>query len=216
MNVFLLGATGSTGYEILKRLIEENHHVKVLVRNLDKLKDSELSQKKEEQLKVIQGGIFEPEKLKLHFKDCDLIISALGTGTSNSYTEVYSRGGRNILSAMRTSGVKKLITITSGLIDMSDPSTDNFFLNRIIRPNFNKVYSDQTRWETILDDTEDIHWICVRPTYLTNKAFTGKYRVRDRHCPKGGRRISRADLADFIVRQIDSDEYLFKKPVIAY
>ena len=99
---------------------------------------------------------------------------------------------------------------------MSDPSTDNFFLNRIIRPNFNKVYSDQTRWETILDDTNDIDWICVRPTYLTDKAFTGKYRVQDRHCPKGGRRISRADLADFIVRQIDSDEYIFKKLVIAY
>jgi putative NADH-flavin reductase len=216
MNVFLLGSTGSTGYEILKRLVMENHHVKVLVRDPNKLKVTELNQKKENQLEVIQGGIFESEKLSTYFKECDLIISALGTGTNNTYTEIYSQGGRNILHAMRASRVKKLITITSGLIDMSDPSTDNFFLNRIIRPNFNKVYSDQTRWETILDDTNDITWICVRPTYLTNKAFTGKYRVQDRHCPKGGRRISRADLADFIVRQIDSDEYIFKKPVIAY
>ena len=214
--MFLLGATGRTGYEILKRLIEENHSVKVLVRNPDKLNVTELNLEKENQLEIVQGGIFEPEKLTVHFEGCDIIISALGTGTSNTYTEIYSQGSRNILSAMRTSGITKLITITSGLIDMSDPSTDSFFLNRIIRPNFNKVYSDQTRWETILDDTDDIDWICVRPTYLTNKAFTGKYRVQDRHCPKGGRRISRADLVDFIVRQIESDEYRFKKPVIAY
>ena len=99
---------------------------------------------------------------------------------------------------------------------MSDPSTDNFFLNRIIRPNFNKVYYDQTRWETILDETHDIDWICVRPPYLTNKKFTGKYRVQDKHCPKGGRKINRADLADFIVKQIDSDVYIHRKPVIAY
>lgn len=215
MNIFLLGATGSTGFEILKRLIKDNHNVKVLVRNTNKLDISTLGAN-DNQLEVIQGGVFELEKLIENFKGCDLIISALGTGTNNSYTEIYSQGGRNILSAMRALNLKKLITITAGLIDMSDPSTDNFFLNRIIRPNFNKVYYDQTRWETILDDTRDIDWICVRPTYLTNKAFTGNYRVQDRHCPQGGRKISRADLADFIVKQINSDEFHNKKPVISY
>jgi len=215
MNIFLLGATGSTGSEILKRLIKDNHTVKVLVRNTHKLNISTL-EAKENQLEVIQGSVFEPEKLRENFKGCDMVISALGTGTNNNYTEIYSQGGRNILSAMRALNLKKLITITAGLIDMSDPSTDNFFLNRIIRPNFNKVYYDQTRWETILDETSDIDWICVRPTYLTNTAFRGKYRVQVRHCPKGGRKISHADLADFIVKQIDSDEYLHKKPVIAY
>ncbi|MFC0878488.1 NAD(P)-dependent oxidoreductase [Saccharicrinis sp. FJH2] len=216
MKIFLLGATGSTGREVLKRLIKENYNVKALVRNPTNLDLKELGQIEEGQVELITGGVFEPEKLKEHFKGCDLVISALGTGTNNNYTEIYSEGGRNILAAMRITKIKKLITITAGLIDMSDPSTDNFFLNRIIRPNFNKVYYDQTRWETILDDTDDIQWICVRPTYLTNKAYTGKYRIQDRHTPKGGKRISRADLADFIVSQIDSNAYIHKKPVIAY
>lgn len=216
MKVFLLGATGSTGYEILKRLIQEEHTVKALVRNPAKLSLATINQSQTGQVELIEGNVFEPEKLKEHFKGCDVVVSALGTGTNNNYTEIYSQGGRNILSAMRATGIKRLITITAGLIDLSDPSTDNFFLNRIIRPNFNKVYYDQTRWETILDDTKDIDWICVRPTYLTNKAFTGKYRVKERHCPKGGRKISRADLADFIVKQINSSEFIHQKPVIAY
>ena len=216
MKVFLLGATGSTGYEILNRLVQGKYAVKVLVRNPEKLNLADIKQFDEGQVELIEGGVLEPNKLKENFKGCDLIISALGTGTRNDYTEVYSEGGRNILAAMRTNGIRKLITITAGLIDMSDPSTDNFFLNRIIRPNYNKVYYDQTRWETILDETKDIDWICVRPTYLTNKGFTGKYRVQHKHCPKGGRKISRADLADFIVKQIDSDEFIHKKPVIAY
>ncbi|MCG6191149.1 NAD(P)-dependent oxidoreductase [Maribellus maritimus] len=216
MKIFLLGATGSTGYEVLKRLVQDNHTVKVLVRNRAKLNLAEVQQSVKGKVVLIEGSILESDKLKEHFKDSDLVISALGTGTNNDYTEIYSQGGRNILSAMRANQIRKLITITSGLIDMSDPSTDNFFLNRIIRPNFNKVYYDQTRWETILDETKDIDWICVRPPYLTNKGFTGKYRVQHKHCPKGGRKISRADLADFIIKQMNSSEYIHKKPVIAY
>lgn len=214
MNVFLFGATGGTGYEILQRLLSEGHNVKALVRNPDKLKVE--SSKRSGKLHVIEGEIYESDKLIPEFDGCDIVISALGTGKSNDYTEVYSQGGRNILKAMRASGVKRLITITSGLIDMSDPSTDNFFMNRIIRPNYNKVYYDQTRWETVLDDTHDIDWVCVRPTNLINKKFTGKYRVNIDHCPKGGWKISRKDLAHFIVKQIDSNEYIHKKPVVAY
>ncbi|PHN02364.1 NAD(P)-dependent oxidoreductase [Flavilitoribacter nigricans] len=216
MKVFLLGATGSTGYEVLKQLVQDGYAVKALVRDPTSLSLSELEQSQNGQIEVIQGGIFEPEKLKAHLEGCDVVISALGTGRDNRYTEVYSEGGRNILAAMRANGIKRLITVTSGLIDMSDPGTDNFFLNRIIRPNFNKVYYDQTRWETILDDTNDIDWTCVRPTYLTNKSFTGKYRVKDQHCPEGGRKISRADLAHFMVQQIDSGEFIRRKPVLAY
>jgi putative NADH-flavin reductase len=182
MNIFLFGATGRTGYEILKRIAQETHTVKILARNPAKLNLSEIKLSQKEQVELIEGDVFEPDKLIEHFKDCDVIISALGTGKGNSYTEIYSQGGRNILSAMRS----------------------------------NKIYYDQTRWETILDDTKDIDWICVRPTYLTNKSLTGKYRVKLNHCPKGGWKISRADLADFIVKQINSDEYIHKKPVIAY
>ncbi len=216
MKVFLLGATGSTGYEVLKRLVRDGHAVKALARDPAKLNLAEIKPPQAGLIEVVEGSVFESDKLKVQCKGCDVVISALGTGTDNRYTEVYSEGGRNILAAMRANGIKRLITITSGLIDLSDPSTDNFFLNRIIRPNFNKVYYDQTRWETILDDTEDIDWTCVRPPYLVNKPFSGKYRVKAKHVPKGGRKISRADLADFIVRQIDSDEFIHDKPVVAY
>lgn len=214
MKVFLFGATGKTGFEILKRLAQDEHDIKILVRNPTKLDTNffQLSDK----IKIIKGNVFDYEKLKIHFIGSDLIISALGTGKNNSYTEVYSQGGRNILRAMRHCHIHKLITITSGAIDMSDPSTDNFFMNRIIRPNFNKVYYDQTRWETILDDTDDLDWICVRPTNLINKSFTGKYRINIGHCPKGGWKIGRADLADFIIKQLDNDDFIHKKPVIAY
>lgn len=215
MNVFLFGSTGATGKEILKRLVRDKHTIKIIVRDPSSV-DLQGLNTAEKQVDIIKGDVLDNALLLQHLKECNIVISALGTGKDNSYTEVYSHGGKNILSAMRKNGIRKLITVTSGLIDMSDPGTDNFFINRIIRPNYNKIYYDQTRWETILDETTDIDWICVRPTNLVNKPFTGKYRVNLNHCPKSGWKISRADLADFIVKQTDSDQYVHKKPVIAY
>jgi len=216
MKVFLLGATGDSGYQVLKQLLSEGHHVKAILRTPSKLNLNEFTSEQKEMVELVKGGVLEISNLLDHMAGCGAVISALGTGNSNKYTEIYSVGGRNILGAMRAHGINKLITITSAIIDMSDPSTDNFFLNRIIRPNFNKVYYDQIRWETVLDDTKDIKWVCVRPPRLLNKKQTGKYRVQDQHSPKGGTKISRADVAHFMVNQLESDEYVHKKPVVAY
>lgn len=216
MKVFLLGATGGTGFEILKILLQEGHSVKVLLRTPSKLQEEALQNNEKNLLEIVKGSVFDQEVLTNALSDCDLVVSALGTGKGNKYTEIYSVGGRNILKAMRTNNLKRLITITSGLIDLSDPGTDNFFLNRIIRPNYNKVYYDQTRWETVLDDTTDIDWTAVRPTNLNNKKFTGSYRVKEKHCPKGGWKISRADVADFIVKEMRNNAFIHKKPVISY
>lgn len=215
MNIFLFGATGGTGIAILNQLLETEHHIKVLVRTPSKLPLNK-KQLSSDQLSIIKGDLFDDDSLVEHIKHSDVVVSALGTGKSNKYTEVYSEGGRNIIRAMRKTGVKKLITITSAIIDMSDPSTDSFFYNRIIRPTYNKVYYDQVRWETILEENKDIDWICVRPPYLNNKSHTGNYRVQKKHCPDGGTKISRADLADFIIKQIESKQFIHSKPVVAY
>jgi putative NADH-flavin reductase len=215
MRVFLLGATGNTGNEVLKRLLGENQSVGLLVRDPSKLKTVS-SDTSPGNLTVIEGDVSDSEKLVQCFRNCDAVISTLGTGLNNIATEVYSVGGRNILNAMRANGIKKLITMTSASVDLTDPSTDTFLMNRIIRPNYNKVYYDMTRWETVLDETKDIDWTCVRPPKLVDNPYTGKYRVGLNHCPSGGWKIGHADLADFIIKQLVSGEFVRSKPVVAY
>jgi putative NADH-flavin reductase len=215
MRIFLLGATGNTGNQVLKQLIAKGHSVKVLARNPARLSLPDRPATPA-QITVVEGEVGQSDKLPTYLKDCDAVISALGTGLSNIITDIYSVGGRNILNAMRANGIRKLVTMTSASIDLTDPSTDTFLMNRVIRPNYNKVYYDQTRWETVLDETTDIDWICVRPPKLISKPFTGKYRVNLNHCPKGGWQIGHADLGDFMVRQLTSDEYVGRKVVVAY
>jgi putative NADH-flavin reductase len=72
------------------------------------------------------------------------------------------------------------------------------------------------QWENMLEANRDIDWICIRPSRLTNGQEKGHYRVELNHSPEGGWQISRADLADFILKQVLSDEYIHQKPAIAY
>jgi len=63
--------------------------------------------------------------------------------------------------------------------------------------------------------TRALDWIAVRPVLLTNGPRTGRYRVASEGIPRGGYRISRADVADFMIHQLTSDEFVRKMPAIA-
>lgn len=210
MNIFLLGATGGTGKEILIKLLEQKHQVFALARNPEKLNITD------DNLKIIKGSIYNAETYQNELGKCDLVISALGTGTSRKPTEIYSKGGQQVISVMQKANVKRLITLTAGAFDPTDPATQSWIIKYIVQPLFKNIYSDMQKWETILENSTDIDWTIIRPSRLINGKEKGRYRVQLDHCPKGGSKINRTDLADFIVKQINSDKYIRQKVAIAY
>ncbi|WLD23530.1 SDR family oxidoreductase [Flavobacterium dauae] len=209
MNIFLFGATGGTGTEILIKLLEQKHQVFVLARNPEALNIAN------DNLKIIKGSIYNPETYQNELSKCDLVISALGTGTSRKPTDIYSKGGQQVITVMQKANIKRLITLTAGAFDPTDPATRNFIVRYIVQPLFKNIYSDMQKWETILENSKDIDWTIIRPSRLLNGREKGKYRVQQNHCPKGGSKINRSDLADFVVKQISSDEYIHQKVAIA-
>lgn len=210
MNIFLFGATGGTGKEILIKLLEQKHQVFILARNPEALNIAN------DNLKIIKGSIYNPGTYQDELSQCELVISALGTGTSRKPTEIYSKGGQQIITAMQKANVKRLITLTAGAFDPTDPATKNWIVKYIVQPLFKNIYSDMQKWETILENSKDIDWTIIRPSRLLNGKERGKYRVQLDHCPKGGSKINRSDLADFIVKQISSGKYIHQKVAIAY
>lgn len=211
MKVFLFGASGATGTEVLTLLLSKGHNVKVLVRTPERF-NFPLS----ENLTVIKGDVTVIDTYQHALKDIDVVISTLGTGTKRKPTNVYSAGGQHIITAMRASGVTKLIVLTAAAFDLTDPGNDNFIVKFIVRPLFKNIYADMILLEQLLEKSMDVDWVCIRPARLTSKSYTGKYRITLNHCPKGGNKIGRKDLADFTVKQIQSREYIHLKPVIAY
>lgn len=106
--------------------------------------------------------------------------------------------------------------MTAAAFDPTEPQYNSFLLKYIVRPLFNNIYVDMQKWETILENSKDIDWSIIRPSRLTNGQAKGNYRIQLNHCPKGGGKISRKDLADFITKQINSDKYIHQKVSIAY
>ncbi len=210
MKVFLFGATGKTGIEILTKLLEEKHQVVALARNPDAISVSDSN------LKILKGNIYNPETYQDELANCDIVISALGTGTSRKPTEIYSKGGQKIISAMQKASKKRLITLTAGAFDPTDPATQSVIIKYIVQPLFKNIYADMQQWETILENTNDIDWTIIRPSRLTNGQEKSNYRIQQNHCPKGGGKISRKDLAGFITKQINSTKFVRQKVAIAY
>lgn len=212
MNIFLVGSTGSTGQEILKKLLNKGHKVNALVRNPDDLSNF----LNDGNIAIIKGDIYQPETYRHALVDCDCVISALGTGLSMRKTDIYSRGGQCLLSAMRKSGVKRLITITSASNDPTDPASQGIIMKFFVRPLFSGTFNDMLKWEKNLDNNKDIEWTCIRPASLTKGKEKGNYRIQLDNLPLNGSEISRKDVAAFMVTLIDKKTYIHEKPAIAY
>ncbi|GET21657.1 NAD(P)-dependent oxidoreductase [Prolixibacter denitrificans] len=211
MNVFLFGASGPTGLRVVDQLLTSGYRVKAMARNPESCSFPD-----SKSLTVLKGDVMQPDTFQDHFSDIDVVISTLGTGTNRKPTNIYSEGGRNMMAAMKKFGIKKLIVLTAAAFDTSDPQTNTFIVKAIVRQLFKNIYTDMEMLEKLLEENTDIDWICIRPTRLTSKKGTGKYRTNLNHSPKGGRKISRKDLSKFIVEQVESDEYIHEKPVVAY
>ena len=127
---------------------------------------------------------------------------------------IYSIGTGNVIKAMEACGVKRLIVITSsGVID--DPTEPGWY-RYVLKPLLlEKAYTDMLRLEDKLQQTA-LDWISVRPGYLTNGPLTCNYRVGLDKWPEGGWKISRADVANFILNQLNDNRYLRSGPIILY
>jgi putative NADH-flavin reductase len=81
-----------------------------------------------------------------------------------------------------------------------------YLLGRLFFP---RTIADASAMERVFGESE-LDWTMVRPPGLTDKPYTGKYRVREGHLPRFGFTISRADVADFMLKVIENPSAIRK------
>jgi putative NADH-flavin reductase len=208
MKLLVFGATGPTGQEIVKQALAQGHEVTALARHPEALT------LQHENLRVVQGDTLKPETLQTAVTGQDAVISALGTPLLRKPTTILSESTRNIVTAMKNSGVSRLIVIT-GIGAGDSKGHGGFVYDRIILPFLlNYVYDDKTRQEGEVEKS-NLEWTIVRPAQLTNKTTKGEYQAFLEGDYKA-KNISRADVADFVLKQLSSNRYLHQHPVISY
>ena len=206
MKLLILGATGGTGQQLVTRALEQHHDVTVLVRDPSKLQVSN------ENLRVIEGNVLDKDILIKALQGQDAVLSALGKGKSLKSSNLISNATGTLIPAMNAAGIKRLI-FESGF-GAGETFKDANFLQQIIFGTFlRSIYGDKAMGEKKIRSSS-LDWTLVYPVVLTNGPFTGKYQVGEKLPMKGMPKISRADVADFMLLQLNTNEYLKKGAVL--
>lgn len=208
MKVAIFGGTGKTGQHLIQQALAAGYQVTALARTPSKLA------LQHERLTLIQGDIQDAAKVSEAVKGADAVISVLGPSPNNPELGV-SKGTENIIAGMQKNGVRRLVVSAgAGIGDTNDkPTVIDTVIKTIIRLFSHKAYADMNRVSAVVRAC-DRDWTIVRVPMLTDDPKTGQVRIG--YLGKGvGIRLSRADMADFMLRQVGDNTYLRQAPVIS-
>jgi putative NADH-flavin reductase len=206
MKILILGATGTTGQQLVKQALEQNHFVTALARNPSKLKITH------ERLKVIKGDALDNAAVLNALEGNDAVLSALGKGYTLRSGNLMSEAISILIPAMQTKKINRLVFLSA--FGVGESFAGASFIQKIIFRTFlRNIYKDKANAEIKIRNSQ-LAWTIVYPGILTNGPITGKYFIGENVHMKGQPKISRADVADFMLKHLSDNTYLHKFPVI--
>lgn len=212
MKILVIGATGATGRKIVKQAVEQGHAVTALVR--DAVKANFASP-----VIVAIGNVLDRGSLTRAVEGQEAVICSLGSGITGPFKEMtmLSEGTRHLIAAMQEKNVRRIVCIT-GIGAGESKGHGPWYYNWLIQPLILRgVYEDKTRQENLVRNS-GLAWTLVRPGLLTNGDAKGKTAVRALTDLAGmvAGNISRADVAEFCLRELVDGRYLGQAPVLTY
>jgi putative NADH-flavin reductase len=195
MKLVILGATGGTGLEVVKRAIERGHSVTALVRSPDRLSEFR------GRITVSQGDLLNRDELQRAIHGHDAVISAFGprVPVAKGDADLLQRFAVEVTNAMPRAGVSRVIVESVAFLFKDSIIPPTYILGRLLFPG---IVADSSAMEEIFERSR-LDWTMIRPPQLTDRAYTGKYRVREGHLPHFGFKISRADVADSMIKAVE-------------
>ena len=210
--VLIFGSTGGTGQHLVEQALAQGYAVTAFARNPTAVTT------KHTNVRVVQGDVMDAASVERAMQGQEAVLSAIGS-PANKIGTVRSDGTRNIIRAMEMSGVRRFVCQTSLGYGDSRNVLDRtpFFFKYIIVPFIlRKGFADHALQEDYIRQSQ-LDWVIVRPGNLTDGNHTGVYRhgfpATDQAITV---KISRADVADFMLRQVREDTYLKKTPGVSY
>jgi putative NADH-flavin reductase len=204
VKIVVFGASGGTGRETVTQGLAAGHHVTAVVRRPEAL------QARSGLRIAVVPDLNSAEPVDDVVNGHDVVISALGTNAKGPVS-VCTDGVRSILASMTRMGVRRLIVVSAhGAAETNDGS----LYSRMLRAMLGDKMRDKDEMEKLIR-ASTVDWTVVRPPALRNKPRTGVYRVGTDLKIRLTSAISRADLADFLLREATAPAYLHQAPRIA-
>ena len=208
--ILVIGASRGIGSVVTKQALERGYVVRALshCRGRSEAPD----------LEYVAADALDPGAIAAAMNGVDVVVQALGISAGPQMVRrlvtLFSEATRVLLPAMRDAGVRRLVSVTGfgagdsrANVGCLPGLTFELFLGR--------AYADKDVQEKLIRDSE-CDWTIVRPVIHTNGPRLGRYKVLDNPDRWRNGLISRRDVADFIVRQIEDDTFIGRTPVVTY
>jgi putative NADH-flavin reductase len=202
MRLLVLGATGGTGFEIVRQAVERLHEVTAFVRSPERLKPFG------DRLAVRQGNLLNAAELESVVKGQDAVLSGFGhrLPVSKSDENLLQQFAGALTSAMSQAEVRRVVVESVAFLFKDSIVPPSYLFGRLLFP---RVVADAAAMEELFQKSR-LDWTIARPPQLTDKPYTGQYRVREGHSPRFGFKISRADVADFMIKAAENGSSISK------
>ncbi len=209
-HILVIGGSQGIGQAVCQAALSKGHRVRAMSRS-GKRPDG-VSGKSE----AIKGNALNAEDVARALDTIDVVVQALGVPPSLDLilkpVTLFSEATRILLPEMKKAGVQKLVCVTGFGAGDSDDSI-NVFQRLPFKLLLKRAYDDKSVQEKMIEQT-DLDWLIVRPGVLTNGPASGSYRILIKPAEWRNGIISRADVADFIIKRIEAGALKREKPVI--
>ena len=208
--ILVIGASRGIGLETVKAALAAGHSVRAFARSAAGIPLNDA------RLQKIAGDALSRTSLDAALPGTDAVVQSLGVASLKNLifgTTLFSASTRVLVDAMRAAGPKRLIAVT-GAGAGNSRGRSNFLYDNIMFPILlQRIYSDKDIAEEIIAKS-GLDWTIVRPGVLTNGAASGRYKALPEVADWRGGSISRADVADFLVRQVADRSMIGKTPLL--
>lgn len=209
MKLLIFGATGGTGREVVEQALAQGHTVTAFARTPAKLAVQH------PRLTMVQGDVLASAAVESAVQGHDAVVCILGSGKQLS-GNVRSAGTKQIIAAMEKTGVRRLICQTTLGVGESWGSLNFFWKYVMFGFILRRVFADHVLQEQYVRQSS-LDWTIVRPGAFIEGDRTGQYRHGFPGTDTTSQlKITRADVADFIVKQLGDLSYLHQAPSLSY
>jgi len=205
MKVLVIGAAGKTGMAVVEQALAAGHQVTAFVQKANEYNVPNV--------RVIEGDATDSVSTQEAVAGQDAVIDTIGGKTPYKETTLESSAAKAIIASMQQNGVRRLV-VTSMIGEGESKENATWYERLLVSTFLRGADKDKAAMESAVESSS-LEWVILRPALLNDDPATGNVRVFSAESDGKAHKITRADLAAFMIAQLSSDEHLHQAVTVA-